>query len=84
MNEELCKEKHKRLDEKIDVHEKRINNHSERLDIIERTNSKFEERFDGLIKQLGSLNATLKWFIGLMIGAFISFFFYVVQNNIIK
>jgi len=32
---EVCNEKHKRLDEKLEVHERRLNNHGERLDRIE-------------------------------------------------
>jgi len=83
-NEVLCKEKHKRLDEKIEVHERRINNHSERIDRIEQTSSRLEERIDNLITQMASLNSILRWFMGLMIGAFVSFFFYAVQNGLLK
>lgn len=83
-SENLCKERHKRIDEKIDVHERRINNHSERLDAIERSTSLLEERLDGLIKQLTQLNSTLKWFMGLIIGAFVSFFFYAAQRGLLK
>lgn len=75
--------KHKRIDEKIEVHEKRINNHSERLDRIEQNSSRLEERLDNLIQQLANLNSTMRWFMGLMIGAFVSFFFYAVQKGII-
>lgn len=46
MEDKLCEVKHKRLDEKIDVHEKRINNHSERLDRIELSTGRLEERPD--------------------------------------
>lgn len=83
-SENLCKERHKRIDEKIDVHERRINNHSERLDAIECSTSRLEERLDGLIKQLTQLNSTLKWFMGLIIGAFVSFFFYAAQKGLLK
>ena len=82
MEDRLCEAKHKRLDEKIEVQEKRINNHSERLDIIERVNSRLEERLDNLIKQLAVLNSTIKWFMGLLLGSFVAFFFYAVQQNI--
>lgn len=84
MEDKLCEIRHQRLDEKIDVHDKRINNHSERLDRIELSTGKLEERLEGLINQLGSLNTTLRWFIGLLIGALVSFFFYIVQNNMLK
>ncbi len=84
MEEKLCEIRHKRLDEKIEVHDKRIDNHSERLDRIELSTGKLEERLEGLINQLGSLNTTLRWFIGLLIGAFVSFFFYAVQNGLFR
>jgi predicted nuclease with TOPRIM domain len=84
MEEKVCNEKHRRIDEKFETHERRINNHSERLDRIEISSSKLEERLDGLIDKLGSLNTTLRWFIGLMVAAFVSFFFYAVQQGLFK
>jgi len=83
-NENTCKERHKRIDEKLETHDKRLNNHSERLDRIELVNTKLEERLDNLIKQLTQLNSTMKWFMGIMVGAFISFFFYAAQRGLIK
>lgn len=83
-NENLCKEKHKRIDERLDVHDTRLNAHSERLDCIEKANSVLQERLDNLIKQLSQLNSMLKWFMGLMIGAFVSFFFYAAQRGLLK
>jgi predicted nuclease with TOPRIM domain len=81
--EKICEERHKRIDEKLNLAETRLNSHSERLDKIEYVNGRLEERLDGLIKQLSSLNTTLKWFIGLMVASFVAFFFYVVQQKII-
>lgn len=83
-NENICKERHKRIDEKLEIHDKRLNNHSERLDRIELVNTKLEERLDNLIKQLTQLNSTMKWFMGIMVGAFVSFFFYAAQKGLIK
>ena len=83
-NENTCKERHKRIDEKLETLDKRLNNHSERLDRIELVNTKLEERLDNLIKQLTQLNSTMKWFMGIMVGAFISFFFYAAQRGLIK
>jgi len=80
----LCDERHKRLDEKIAIHERRLNNHSERLDRIELANGRLEERLNNLITQLENLNKTIKWFMGLLVGSFVSFFFYAVQQGVIK
>ena len=32
MDKSVCDERHKRIDEKLESHERRLNNHSERLD----------------------------------------------------
>lgn len=83
-NEKLCKEHCKNVDEKLDVHDKRLNNHADRIDKLEQYRSKSEEKIDNLCHDLQGLTTTLRWFIGLLIGAFISFFFYAVQHNIFK
>lgn len=84
MVDKICEERHRRLDEKIAIHERRINSHSERLDRLELTNGRLEERLNSLIQQLETLNTTMKWFIGLLVGAFISFFFYAVQQGLFR
>lgn len=84
MEPTVCNERHKRIDEKLELAERRLNDHSQRLDRIEQVNSKLEERLDGLINQLSSLNTTMRWFIGLIVGAFASFFFYAIQQGIFK
>lgn len=84
MEEKICIEKHKRIDEKFETQERRINNHSERLDKMEIFSSKLEERLDNLITQLGNLNTTMRWFMGVLVGALVSFFFYAVQQGIFR
>lgn len=82
--EKLCELKHIEIDKKFETTEKRLNNHGDRIDKLEQNSIRLEERLDNLIKQLTQLNTMLRWFIGLMIGAFISFFFYAVQQNIFR
>jgi predicted nuclease with TOPRIM domain len=82
--EKLCELKHNEIDKKFETTEKRLNNHGDRIDKLEQNSVRLEERLDNLIKQLAQLNTMLRWFIGLMIGAFISFFFYAVQQNIFR
>lgn len=84
MDEKLCNEKHKVIDEKFALHEKRINSHSERLDRMEVFSCRLEERISNLIVELGNLNKTIRWFMGLLIGSFIAFFFYAAQQGLIK
>lgn len=84
MEKTICDERHKRIDEKLESHERRLNNHSERLDRIELANGRLEERLNNLIQQLEQLNKTMKWFITAIVGAFIGFFFYAVQQGIFR
>lgn len=84
MNEELCLERHKRLEEKLETHDTRLNVHSDRLDKLEQYQSRTEAKLENLCEQIGSLVSTMKWFIGLLVGAFVGFFFYAVQHGLIK
>ena len=80
--DKLCDERHNRINEKLELHERRLNNHSERLDRIELASGRLEERLNNLIAQLENLNKTMKWFMGLLLGGIVSFFFYAIQQGI--
>jgi len=82
MVDRICDERHSQINYRLDIAEKRLNDHGERLDRIELVNSRLEERLNNLISQLEQLNKTMKWFIGLLLGAFVSFFFYAVQQGL--
>lgn len=77
MNDEL-------IEHKLEIHEKRINNHSERLDKLEQDSVALKTELKNLCENLKSLTTVMKWFIGLIIGSFVGFFFYAIQNNIFK
>ena len=84
MDKSMCDERHNQINYRLDVTEKRLNSLSERLDKIELVNGRLEERLNSLITQLENLNKTMKWFITAIVGAFISFFFYAVQQGIFR
>lgn len=84
MDNELCLEKHKRIDEKLELHDIRLNNHSDRLDKLEQYQSRTEAKLESLCEQISALVQTMKWFIGLLVGSFVAFFFYAVQHNLFK
>lgn len=81
-NVEVWKVIHKSIDEKFNLNENRLNDHSKRIDIIEQSQARTEESLKGIVKELSDLNSTLKWFIGVMVGGFVSFFFYAVQKGV--
>lgn len=78
--DEVCKATHKRVDERLDTQDKRINNHSERLDRLEQYQSKSEEQIKNLCKQIESLVSTIKWSMGLLITTLIGFIIWYIQN----
>lgn len=84
MTQDLCEIYRQNLDEKILRNENRINNHSERIDRLEQYRSETEQQIKNLVEQVRSLIVTMRWFIGLLVGAFVSFFFYVVQTNVFR
>lgn len=84
MEKEICTERHRRIDERLDTHDTRLNNHAGRIDKLEQGQSEFRVEIKNLCDNLKSLTAALKWFIGLLVGSFVAFFFYAVQNNIFK
>jgi chromosome segregation ATPase len=49
---EVCKEKHKHIEEALDLHNERLNKHSERLDLLEKD-------IAGSIKDVGFLKETI-------------------------
>lgn len=50
MDKTICNEKHKRIDERLDVHDIRLNNHGERIDKLEQHKSKTETEIKNLIE----------------------------------
>ena len=80
---DTCKEIHKQIDYRLEVQDRRLNDHSKRLDVIETGYSRLEERLSNLIAQLNTLNSTLRWFMALLLGSFVGFFFYAAQKGLL-
>ncbi|HBL06299.1 MAG TPA: hypothetical protein DDZ33_05065 [Clostridium sp.] len=77
MNDEL-------RDHKIEVHEKRINNHSERIDELEKGRAATDVKMDNLCEKLEAQTKSMNWLIGLMATSLLGFFFYAIQTNLFK
>lgn len=84
MNDEVCLERHKRVDERLDKNDECLNNHGSRLDKIEQDGRELKTELKNLCKSLKSMTDIMKWFLTVMGGALISFFFYAVQTGIFK
>ena len=77
MNDEL-------IEHQLKVHDERLNNHANRLDKLEQDSVALKTELKNLCENLKSLTTVMKWFITLLIGSFVGFFFYAIQNNIFK
>jgi sugar-specific transcriptional regulator TrmB len=84
MEKEVCNERHIRIDEKLENHDKRLDNYAVRLDKLEQVQSEFRIEIKNLCDNLKSLTAALKWFICLILGSFVAFFFYAAEKGLIK
>lgn len=84
MDEKICLEKHKNIDMQLQVHDKRLNDHARRLDELTADSREYKIQIQNLCKDISSLVSTMRWFMGLLIGAFVSFFFYAAQRGLIK
>lgn len=66
----------------LDVHDKRLNDHSGRLDTLEKSESAMTERVKNLCEKIESQTKTLNALIGVMAAGLVGFFFYAVQAGI--
>ena len=83
-NENLCLERHRSINDKAEVHDRRLNDHSGRIDRLEQRGASVDTKIENLCEQIRSLVSIMKWFLGASAGALIGFFFYAVQQNIFK
>jgi hypothetical protein len=80
--EKICEEKHKEYDKMFEAQEKRLNNHGDRIGELEKGQTEFRVEIKHLCTDIQNLTSTLKWFIGLLVGSYVAFFFYAIQQNI--
>lgn len=84
MNNELCLEKHKQIAETLEIHNNRLNAHSAQLDKLSEDSREYKVQIQNLCKQIEDLTKTIKWAMGVAGTSFIGFFFYMVQQGILK
>ena len=82
MENNLLQEKFNNIGKELERHNGRLNAHGRRLDKIEQENSTFRAEIKNLCENIKTLTITMRWFMGLLIASFVSFFFYAIQNNI--
>jgi len=80
VNEELCEEKHKNINERLNANDDRLNGHSHRLDKLEQRGASVDTKIEQLCKQIESLISTIKWAGILMITTLLGFFIWYIQS----
>ena len=85
MDEKTCIEKMSRLEDKIDTNERRINNHSDRMKIIEteivgmkKDTSRLEEILDRLERAIDNLNSSIMEMKGKPLEKYEKIVFYII------
>lgn len=66
-NEEVCKEKHEKIKETLELHNIRLNDHSKRIDMLEQDGREFRTEIKNLIKKMDDFIGTLKWGLGIFV-----------------
>lgn len=77
---DLCKHKHERVDEILDNHDSRLNDHDRRIDLLEQFQSRSEVQIMNLCKEIESLVSTIKWSMGVLITSLLGFVIWYIQN----
>lgn len=72
------------ISEKLKEHDQILKEHDRTIENLKLDAKEFEMQIKNLIEKLDSLVTIMKWFIGLLVGSFVSFFFYVVQRGLLK
>lgn len=71
---------------KIKIYEniKKINEHDERLDMLEQDAIEIKTEIKNLCENIKNLTSIMKWFIGIWVTSLLGFFFYIIQHYIFK
>lgn len=82
MDDKQCETYRDRVEEKLEIHDKRLDSHSERLDKLENYRYMIDERINHLIEKIDDLMGTMKWLTKGIGTAIIGIAVYVIQQFI--
>lgn len=80
MDDKQCETYRKNVEEKIQAHDKRLDNHSSRLDELEHYRYTIDERISNLTQKVDEIAQSVKHFTNLVIGAWIGLIIFLIQQ----
>ena len=84
MNDEIVNYKITEHDEKLKEHDKMLDDHEHRINDTNTSIIKLADSVDNLSKNVEKGFSLMKWFIGLLVGSFVAFFFYAIQHGLFR
>ena len=84
MDDKQCEIHRERVNERLNVQDKRLDNHSERLDKLENYKYMIDERINHLIEKIDDLMGTMKWLTRGVGTAIIGLIVYIIQQFLLN
>lgn len=84
MDDKQCEIYRERMNERLIIQDKRLDNHSERLDALENYKYMIDERINNLIAKMDDLMGTMKWLTKGIGTAIIGLIVYIIQQFLLN
>ena len=84
MDDKQCEIYRDRVNERLNVQDKRLDSHSERLDVLENYKYMIDERINNLIAKMDDLMGTMKWLTRGVGTAIIGLIVYIIQQFLLN
>ena len=84
MDDKQCELYRERVNERLIIQDKRLDNHSERLDALENYKYMIDERIKNLIAKMDDLMGTIKWLTKGVGTAIIGLIVYIIQQFLLN
>lgn len=84
MDDRQCELYRERVNERLIIQDKRLDNHSERLDALENYKYMIDERINNLIAKMDDLMGTMKWLTRGVGTAIIGLIVYIIQQFLLN
>lgn len=80
MEDNVCEEKHKSIDEKLEKHDAILKEHTKQIENLSNDGREYKVQIQNLCCKIDSLISTFKWGIGITGTGIVAFFFWMLQS----